>query len=100
MSVRRLLSLTVLTVTWVASFVVSMPAQQPPQVNPALFSWHQSGLALMMVILGGLRARLGPVVGAFALVLIEEVVQSWTTHWLLIIGATWSLWRWLKLTSK
>jgi branched-chain amino acid transport system permease protein len=69
-----------------AGFAGFLYATQYTYVNPALFSWHQSGLALMMVILGGLRSRLGPVVGAFALVLVEELVQSWTTHWLLIIG--------------
>ncbi len=56
-------------------------------VNPALFSWRESGLVLMMVILGGLRSRLGPVIGAFALVLLEEVLQSVTEYWLLGIGA-------------
>ncbi|MBI1776009.1 MAG: branched-chain amino acid ABC transporter permease [Proteobacteria bacterium] len=69
-----------------AGFSGFIYATQYTYVNPALFSWHQSGLALMMVILGGLRSRLGPLVGAFALVLIEELVQAWTTHWLLLIG--------------
>ncbi len=69
-----------------AGFAGFINATQDTYVSPALFSWHQSGLALMMVILGGLRSRLGPLVGAFALVLIEELVQTWTTHWLLLIG--------------
>jgi branched-chain amino acid transport system permease protein len=69
-----------------AGFAGFVYATQYTYVNPALFSWHQSGLALMMVILGGLRVRLGPVVGAFALTLIEELAQSWTTHWLILIG--------------
>jgi photosystem II stability/assembly factor-like uncharacterized protein len=46
MSVRRLLSLTALTFSLAASFVVSMPAQQAPLVNPALFSdmrWRNIG---------------------------------------------------------
>jgi branched-chain amino acid transport system permease protein len=55
-------------------------------VNPALFHWRESGFVLMMVILGGLRSRLGPVIGAFALVLLEEVLQSLTEHWLLGVG--------------
>jgi hypothetical protein len=45
MFVRRL-PLTALTFTLAASFVVSMPAQQAPQVNPALFSdmrWRNIG---------------------------------------------------------
>jgi photosystem II stability/assembly factor-like uncharacterized protein len=46
MSPRRLLSLIALTFTVVASLVVSMPAQQAPLVNPALFSdirWRNIG---------------------------------------------------------
>lgn len=62
-------------------------ATQYRVVNPALFSWRESGLVLMMVILGGLRSRLGPVVGAFALVLVEEALQAMTDHWLMAMGA-------------
>ncbi len=61
-------------------------ATQYRYVNPALFSWKESGLVLMMVILGGLRARLGPAIGAFALVLVEEGLQALTDYWLLAIG--------------
>ena len=45
-----------------------------------------AAVVLMMVILGGLRSRLGPAIGAFALVLFEETLQSWTEYWLLGIG--------------
>lgn len=61
-------------------------ASQYRVVNPALFHWRESGLVLMMVILGGLRSRLGPVVGAFALVLLEEALQGLTDHWLMAMG--------------
>jgi len=61
-------------------------ATQYRVVNPALFHWRESGLVLMMVILGGLRSRLGPVVGAFALVLLEEALQGLTDHWLMAMG--------------
>ncbi len=61
-------------------------ATQYRAVNPALFSWRESGLVLMMVILGGLRSRLGPAIGAFGLVLFEETVQALTDHWLLATG--------------
>jgi branched-chain amino acid transport system permease protein len=61
-------------------------ATQYRVVNPALFHWRESGIVLMMVILGGLRYRLGPVIGAFALVLVEEGLQSVTEYWLLGVG--------------
>ncbi len=46
MSFRRLLSLTALTLALAGSLVVSMPAQQAPQVSPSLFSelrWRNIG---------------------------------------------------------
>lgn len=61
-------------------------ATQDRAVNPELFSWRQSGLVLMMVILGGLKSRLGPALGAFALVLLEEALQAVTDSWLLALG--------------
>jgi branched-chain amino acid transport system permease protein len=56
-------------------------------VNPELFSWHQSGQALMMVILGGMGTLVGPVLGAAALKLLELVFQTWTSHWQLFLGS-------------
>jgi branched-chain amino acid transport system permease protein len=57
-------------------------------VNPELFSWHQSGNVLLILILGGLGRLHGAVVGAFAFVLLQEVFQSLTTHWQLPFGLT------------
>jgi branched-chain amino acid transport system permease protein len=70
----------------IAALAGFLYATQFRSVNPALFSWHLSGQVLVMVILGGLRSRLGPIIGAFALVLVEELLQSWTEHWLLAVG--------------
>jgi len=61
-------------------------ATQYRSVNPVLFSWRESGLVLMMVILGGLRSRLGPAIGAFALVLVQEALQAVTDDWLIAFG--------------
>jgi branched-chain amino acid transport system permease protein len=55
-------------------------------VNPEMFSWHQSGQLLMMVILGGMGAPAGPVLGAAALKSLELVFQGWTKHWQLVLG--------------
>jgi branched-chain amino acid transport system permease protein len=71
----------------IAALAGFLYATQFRVVNPALFSWRESGLVLMMVILGGLRSRLGALVGAFALVLVEEVLQALTDHWLMALGA-------------
>ncbi len=55
-------------------------------VNPDLFGWRQSGIVLMMVILGGMGTLYGPILGAFALVLVQELLTDLTKHWLLPMG--------------
>ncbi len=57
-------------------------------VNPELLAWHQSGNALLMLILGGLGRLGGGVAGAFAFVLLQEFFQSLTERWQLLFGAT------------
>ena len=61
-------------------------AAQDGIVNPAFLSWHQSGQALVIVILGGMGTLYGPVVGAFTLIALEDVAAGVTEHWLLFIG--------------
>jgi branched-chain amino acid transport system permease protein len=56
-------------------------------VNPELLNWHRSGEVLMMVILGGMGRIYGAALGAFALVLLEDLFAGLTTHWLLPMGA-------------
>jgi branched-chain amino acid transport system permease protein len=56
-------------------------------VNPAYMSWHQSGQALVVVILGGMGTLFGPVLGAFVLTLLEDFVSELTERWLIVIGA-------------
>jgi branched-chain amino acid transport system permease protein len=69
-----------------------MAAVQYGFVNPEILSWHQSGAVLMMVILGGMGTLYGSVVGAFAFVLLQEVLsnQAWfgiaAKHWQLALG--------------
>lgn len=57
-------------------------------VNPELASWHKSGDALMMIILGGLGSLAGAVVGAFAFVMLGEWYQDISEHWTLLLGLT------------
>jgi branched-chain amino acid transport system permease protein len=55
-------------------------------VTPEILSWHQSGNALVMIILGGLGSLGGAVAGAFAFVLLSEWFSSLTKHWQLLFG--------------
>ena len=55
-------------------------------ITPGLMSWQQSGDFMFMVILGGMATTAGPVLGAFALLLVEDLLSSWTQHWQVILG--------------
>ena len=56
-------------------------------VNPELLSWHKSGDAILMVILGGMGSLGGAIAGAFAFVSMQEFFSQATKHWLLLMGA-------------
>jgi branched-chain amino acid transport system permease protein len=72
------------TVAGLAGFLA---AAQYGFVNPSMLSWHQSGQALVMVILGGMGTLFGPALGAFVLELARMGFESTTEHWLLPMGA-------------
>ena len=55
-------------------------------ITPGLMSWQQSGDLMFMVILGGMASTAGPVLGTFALLLIEEVLKGWTEYWQVVLG--------------
>jgi branched-chain amino acid transport system permease protein len=48
--------------------------------------WTRSGDIMFMVILGGMGTLFGPVFGALAFLLLEDVLSAWTQHWQLILG--------------
>jgi branched-chain amino acid transport system permease protein len=54
--------------------------------GPGLMRWTVSGELLVMVILGGMGTLVGPVIGAIALLTLEEVLTGFTEHWMLILG--------------
>ena len=55
-------------------------------LTPGFMSWQQSGELMFMVILGGMASSSGPVLGTFALLLVEEVLKGWTEYWQVILG--------------
>ena len=55
-------------------------------VNPDMMHWTRSGELIFMVVLGGLGTLFGPVLGAFAFLLLEELLSDWTIHWQVIFG--------------
>ncbi len=55
-------------------------------VSPETLGWHRSAEALLMILLGGLGALHGPILGAFALTLIRDLGQSITERQRLVEG--------------
>lgn len=63
-----------------------MAALNDAFVNPELLGWHRSAEALLIVLLGGIGALHGPILGAFAYTLIGEVGRSITERQRLVEG--------------
>ena len=55
-------------------------------VTPHTLTWHQSGLLMVMVIIGGSGYFWGGITGAAIFLLLEETISTHTEHWNLILG--------------
>jgi len=63
-------------------------------LTPEFMNWSRSGELMFMVILGGIATSAGPLLGAAALLLLEDVLQGWSLlpkeavrdHWQLYLG--------------
>jgi branched-chain amino acid transport system permease protein len=55
-------------------------------ISPATMYWTRSGDLIIMVVLGGMGSIFGPLVGAVALLLLEEVLSGITEYWQIILG--------------
>lgn len=56
-------------------------------VSPHAMHWSQSGQLMVMVIIGGAGALWGGALGALVLLMLEELLSSWTLHWPFALGA-------------
>lgn len=63
-------------------------ANQNGLASPSQLYWTQSGMLLVMVILGGVGYRYGGVLGACALLCLEEILGRFSEHPHLYIGLT------------
>ena len=55
-------------------------------VSPAYMSWQRSGEYIVVVVLGGMGTLFGPVAGAAAFLLLEDVLSELTEHWQIVLG--------------
>lgn len=70
-----------------AGLAGALLANQSGFVSPAMMQWSQSGMLMMMVILGGVGHLYGGVWGAIVFLLLEETLNHFTIHWQLGLGA-------------
>jgi branched-chain amino acid transport system permease protein len=84
------------TVTRLVTFVLSggfcglagaLQALHLSIVPIEIMHYDTSGIVVMMALLGGMGTFFGPMVGAAAFLLLENLVSLWTVHWQLIVGA-------------
>ena len=69
-----------------AGLAGALIANQTEFVSPSFLDWPRSGEILVMVLLGGIGTLAGPVIGAAAFLLLEDVLSAWTEHWMMIMG--------------
>ncbi|NJD26272.1 MAG: branched-chain amino acid ABC transporter permease [Betaproteobacteria bacterium] len=70
----------------VAGLAGALLANLTGLASPNLLQWTQSGTLLVMVIIGGVGALYGGVVGAAVLLGLEEVLVGFTEHWHIVLG--------------
>jgi branched-chain amino acid transport system permease protein len=67
----------------VAGFMLACQAEF---VSPAISTWQRSGDLIIMVVLGGMATRNGPLLGALFFILVEEGLSLVLHEWRLIFG--------------
>lgn len=55
-------------------------------ISPDLMHWTRSGDLIVMVVLGGMGALFGPLLGAVAFLAVEEALSSVTEYWQIVFG--------------
>jgi branched-chain amino acid transport system permease protein len=55
--------------------------------NSSSLYWTNSGLVLIAAILGGTRSLIGPALGAFLVLIVQEALSSYSQRWPLLLGS-------------
>jgi branched-chain amino acid transport system permease protein len=56
-------------------------------ISPESLHWSVSGIALVMVVVGGFKSVIGPILGAIVYFLFKELLGDYATYWMAIFGA-------------
>jgi branched-chain amino acid transport system permease protein len=54
--------------------------------SPDYVSWQMSGDLIVFVVFGGTASVAGPLIGAAAYLVLEEMLRMWTEHWMAVMG--------------
>lgn len=69
-----------------AGLAGALLANQNSFASPGSLTWMQSGVLLVMVLLGGLGRLYGGLIGAALWLVAEEVLGRYTNHWHFVFG--------------
>lgn len=70
----------------VAGVAGALLAEHERFVSPDMMNWTRSSELLIMVVLGGMGTRFGPLLGAIALIGLESLLSAFTENWMFILG--------------
>ncbi|MDD2920470.1 branched-chain amino acid ABC transporter permease [Rhodoferax sp.] len=70
-----------------AGLAGALLAHQGGFVSPSMMQWSESGMLMVMVILGGVGHLYGGLIGAVVFLVLEELLSSYTIHWQFGLGA-------------
>ncbi len=69
-----------------ASLAGALTASHEKSVAPEMLGWIMSGDAVLYTVLGGTGTLIGPVLGAFAVVILQEILSDIFPNWLIFLG--------------
>ena len=93
----------------VAGYAGFLLANFTAYISPEMMDWTRSGELMFMVILGGVAVLVGPVLGAAAFILVEELLSHFTVYWqlpfglmlmLVVLYSKGGLAQWLRLNQS
>ena len=70
----------------ITSIAGTLTALNTGFVSPESLHWSVSGVALMMVIVGGYKALWGPALGAIVYFLAKDILGDYASHWMAVFG--------------
>ena len=64
----------------------ALEANRAEFISPAMMHWTKSGDLIVIVVLGGMGTLCGPIYGALAFLVLEELLSQLTEHWPVLFG--------------